>query len=230
VVKGRRHLSAESTEQVIRVFQFTKEEGTFFRNLVHFNKAKTLTETEHFAQQLIKIKKFQNEFPLTKDQFEYYSKWHHIPVRELFTLSEAPQTDDDISRALVPSISRSDVSEAIEKLAALSLIERVDGHWKAKKESVTTGHSFSSFGVVQFHKKMLALAGEALDRFPAMEREISSVTVGMSEATFQKAKVMIQEFRADLMSMAEADAKKERIYQINFQMFPLSLKKEGSTK
>lgn len=222
VVKGKRHLSAESLEKVVEIFQLNKDEGHFFRNLVHFNKAKTLSEKEHFARQLLQIKKFQNEYPLSKEQFEYYSKWYHIPIRELLMLKDSPQTEEEIHGLLFPSVSRPEIQEALEKLEALQLIEKKKDRWRVRQESVSTGHRFSNFGVVQYHKKMLGLAAESLDRFPAQEREISSVSIGLSEETAQKIKKMIEEFRSQLMAVAEEDKNKERVYQINFQLFPLS--------
>lgn len=227
VVKAKRHLSANSLEKVIEIFQLNKEESLFFRHLVNFNKAKTLSEKEHFAQQLVRIKKFQNEYPLSKDQFEYYAKWHHVPIRELLTLAEAPQSAEEIALALTPTVTLIEVQEALEKLHSLELIEKRKNGWLVRKESVSTGHKFSDFGVVQFHKKMLALASDSLDRFPAPEREISSVTLGLSDETFKCIKKMIEEFRSQLIALAEDDKNKERIYQINFQLFPLSKKKRN---
>jgi len=229
VVKGKRHLSAESLEKVIEIFQLGKEEGDFFRNLVHFNKAKTLSEKEHFASQLIKFKKFLQEYPLSKDQFEYYSKWYNVPVRELLTLKDAPQMADEISQALLPAISKVEAQAALEQLQTLDLIEKKNGKWKTNHESISTGHKFSSYGVVQYHQQMLALAGQSLDRFPGKEREISSVTVGLSAENFERIKKLIEDFRSQLMSIAEEDMNKERVYQIGFQLFPLSASK-GSAK
>jgi uncharacterized protein (TIGR02147 family) len=229
VVKGQRHLSPDSIEKVIEIFGLNKEEGDFFRNLVHFNKAKTLSEKEHFAALLVRSRKFQDEYPLSRDQFEYYSDWYNIPVREALNLKSPPQSDEEISQCLQPAISLSEARESLEKLLTLGLVEKVDHKYKPKQESVSTGHKFSSYGVVQYHKKMMTLATEALDRFPSAEREISSVTIGMSEETFSKIKKEIEDFRSRLMAIAEEDRDKERIYQMNFQLFPLS-KQKGSTK
>lgn len=226
VVKGKRHLSTNSLEKVIEIFQLTKEEGDFFRHLVFFNKAKTLSEKEHFAEQLIRLKKFQNEYPLSKDQFEYYSKWYHIPIRELLNLKNAPHSSEEVSQMLIPSISKEEAKEALEKLSALNLIEKQGDRWIVRQENISTGHKFSNYGVVQFHKKMLTLASESLDKFNSQDREVSSVTIGLSEETFKKIKKMIEDFRSQLIIAAQEDANKERIYQINFQLFPLSKNKD----
>jgi uncharacterized protein (TIGR02147 family) len=222
VVKGKRHLSTDSVEKVIEIFQLNREEAEFFRHLVHFNKAKTLSEKEHFALQLIKLRKFQKEFPLSRDQFDYYAKWQHIPIRETLNLCQPPRTEAEISELLIPGVSCGDVRAALEKLQTLDMIAPDQQGWKVRQESVTTGHKFSSYGVVQFHKKMLALAAESLDRFPSNEREISSVTIGCSQETFARIKKLIEDFRSQLMTIAEEDRNKERIYQIGLQLFPLT--------
>ncbi len=222
VVRKKRHLSAETIEKVIDIFQLSLAEGDFFRNLTHFNKAKTLSEREHFAHQLIKLKKFKNEFPLSQDQFEYYSKWYHIPIRELLSLKVPPTSEEEISENLIPYVSKPDVQNALAKLEALKLISKKAKTWTLAQESVATGNKFSSFGVVQFHKQMMGLAVESLDRFGPDEREVSAVTVGLSQESFNRIQKMVEDFRSQIMSIAEDDKLKERIYQINFQVFPLS--------
>ena len=227
VVKRKRHLSSDTIEKVIEVFQLKGQEAEFFRFLALFNKAKTLSEREHFAHQMTKLKKFQNEYPLSQDQFEYYSKWYHIPIREMLSLKFPPKTEEEISDTIVPYISKAVVSNALEKLKSLNLITENGQSWKVAQESVATGNKFSSYGVVQYHKQMMGLAVESLDRFSASDREVSSVSVGLSEAKFEKVKKMIEEIRSQIMTLSEEDDLKERIYQINFQVFPLS-KRRGS--
>lgn len=222
VVRGKRHLSSSTIEKVIEIFQLNKDEGEFFRNLVHFNKAKTLSEKEHFASQLVKSRKFLNEYPLSREQFEYYSNWYNVPVREALNLPNAPKSEEEIAQFIQPAISKIEARSALDKLMALDLIELNRGHYRPKQESISTGHKFASYGVIQYHKKMIELAAEALDRFPGTEREISSVTIGMSHETFLKIKSEIEKFRSRLMAIAESDSAKDGVYQMNFQLFPVS--------
>lgn len=225
VVKGKRHLSGSSVEKVIEIFHLKKDEAEYFRSLVQFNKAKSLSEREHFANKLLSLKKVQEQYPLSKVQFDYYSDWYNIPIREYFTLVDRSQTIDSISETLIPGVAKSEVQSAIEKLKSLNLLSERNGKLELELESLTTGHEFSNYGVVNYHKKMLQLAAESLDRFNASEREVSSVTIGLSDETFAKIKTMIEDFRSQLMALAESDRSKERLYQINFQLFPLTKKR-----
>jgi uncharacterized protein (TIGR02147 family) len=219
-------LSVESAEKVIEVFKLKKDEGLFFKTLIKFEKAKSLSEKEYFAKELVRFKKYQSQFPLSAEQLEYYSNWYNIPIRELFTLTTPPKEASEISNLLVPSVSQNEAEQALKTLFKLGMIKRKNEHITLAKSSVTTGKDFAHYGVVGFHKKMMLLGMESLDRFKSSEREISSVSIGLSRDKFNLVKKMIEEFRDQLMLISEEDSNKDKIYQLNFQLFPLSTNKD----
>lgn len=224
VVKGKRHLSNESAEKVAQIFKLDKDEKQFFKTLVQFQRAKTVSEKEQYAKELLNCKKYQSQYPLSKDQFEYYSDWYNIPVRELFGLKKSGLDVAEISQMVVPAISLNEAQHAVDTLLRLGLLKQVGQQVQLKEDSVTTGNQFANYGVVSFHKKMMGLAADALDRFSAQEREISSVSIGLSEETFVRVKKMIEEFRDQLINLSEDDQQKNKLFQLNFQLFPLSHK------
>ena len=69
---------------------------------------------------------------------------------------------------------------------------------------------------------MIRKGAEALDRFPGPERDISSVTMALSDKNFREIKVLIQRFRKELLAIADQDQRPEGVYQVNFQLFPLA--------
>ena len=70
-------------------------------------------------------------------------------------------------------------------------------------------------------------AAEALDSVPRDEREISSVTLCVSQDVMLDLKERIREFRRELLQVAELGGAPERVVQINFQLFPLSEQQEN---
>jgi uncharacterized protein (TIGR02147 family) len=227
VITKKRHLSGDSIERVAEVFGLNKEQTKYFRSLVSFNKAKTPSEKEHYAAEIISQGVFKQAYPLSRDQFEYYSQWYHIPLREMFTLSNPATSAEELADTLVPGVSKSEVESALSLLLRLGLVEKSADKYQVKEQSIETGENFSNYGVIGYHKKMIQLGAEALDRFPSSEREISSVTIGLSESNFQKVKEMIVDFRSKLMKISDEDQNREKIYQYNFQVFPLSRRKES---
>jgi uncharacterized protein (TIGR02147 family) len=70
---------------------------------------------------------------------------------------------------------------------------------------------------------MLERAGAALDDMDREERELSCVTLAVSQAKFDEIKTRVRAFRRQLLHEAEQEAEPERVVQVNFQLFPLSL-------
>jgi uncharacterized protein (TIGR02147 family) len=70
-------------------------------------------------------------------------------------------------------------------------------------------------------------AADALDRVPRDEREISSLTLCLSEADFAKLKAEIVAFRSRLLQRYQSGDDAARVVQLNFQLFPLSRKRDS---
>jgi len=57
---------------------------------------------------------------------------------------------------------------------------------------------------------------------PAESRDISTLTLSVSETTFREIKAEVQLFRKHLSAIACADQFADRVYQVNIQLFPLT--------
>jgi uncharacterized protein (TIGR02147 family) len=63
---------------------------------------------------------------------------------------------------------------------------------------------------------------EAEEKFRKPAKYSSSATISMSMQSFNKAKGMIDELRQHLLTMALNDSDVDQVFQVNFQIFPLS--------
>jgi uncharacterized protein (TIGR02147 family) len=87
---------------------------------------------------------------------------------------------------------------------------------------VTTGAGPLGHHIFSFHHMMLERAGYALDHSPRDERNISCLTLCVSEAKRRELEQRVRAFRQELLQAAEMDNTPERVVQINFQVFVLS--------
>ena len=69
---------------------------------------------------------------------------------------------------------------------------------------------------------MLELAKHGLEEIPREDRDISSITMSMSRERFEQVRLMMQEFREQLIALARTDPHPQRVYQVGLQVFPLS--------
>jgi uncharacterized protein (TIGR02147 family) len=77
---------------------------------------------------------------------------------------------------------------------------------------------------------MLTRAADALDTVERQEREVAALTLSLNGAQFLDFKQRLYELRQELLQAAgvTGNSAPDRVVQINFQMFPLSLVSEPS--
>jgi uncharacterized protein (TIGR02147 family) len=223
VMDGQRNLSAEAVGKVAKALKLRPDELPYFRHLVSMNQAANTEERAHHAERLLESR-FRADRPRTAaSPSSYYAHWYNIPVRELVSLPDFREDASWIARQFIEPLQESEATAALESLLALGLIERgSDGRLKQTEAFVSTGDEVSSAFIAQFHREMLGRAAQSLDGVPARLRELSSVTLGLSRANAAKLKLLIQNFRRDLLAVANAPQDCEAVYQVNLQLFPLT--------
>lgn len=226
VIEGDRNLSDDSLEKFIVAFKFNKSETAFFKNLVGFTQASNNSERAEFALKILQSKIYQKLNPLREEQLKYYSTWYQIGVRELALCKKVKNNPEWIAKQFRPELKVSEAKAAVESLIRLGMLKEENGELKASEQNVTTSDEVISSLVGIYHRKMMDKAKDSIDNAKAVEREISSICVPVSEETFLKMKERIQDFRKELIALASQDQDPNQVYQLNLQLFPLTKKME----
>jgi uncharacterized protein (TIGR02147 family) len=223
VMEGKSKLSRKSIGKFIKALKLSREEAVYFRNLVLLNQAATPSEREQFAEEILKLKAFRQSHPLAEAQFRYYSHWYFAALRELVGLAGFKEDPEWIAQKIKPAILPDQAREALAELQNLGLISRgPDGRLGLTAAHVTTADEVASNFVAKFHREMMKKAADSIDAIPRDRREISSLTMGMSEKTAKIIKEMIQNFRKQIVEILNRDEGSHAVYQLNFQLFPLA--------
>lgn len=223
VIDGHRNLSGESIEKFIKALKLPNAEATFFRNLVLVHQANTVEEKKYFTEQLLKSKFYKKLHPLSEIQYSYYNHWHMIPIRELAGLKTFREDPHWIANQLLPEISPSQAKTALKDLEKLGLLKKNENEKLVPTQKhVSTGDEVVSASVANYHKTMIGMGAKAIDLFPEHKRDISAVTLTLSQKGFSEIKTLIQRFRKELLEISDQDSCADTVYQINFQFFPLT--------
>lgn len=225
VVEGKRNLSHESIGKIADGFSLDHQARDFFENLVLMNQASNLKDKDRYYRKMLAVKEYSKIARLGRESYEYFSKWYCPAIREMIGFKGLKQTYDEIAESLAPSISAKEVEKALVLLEGLGLIRKdEDGKYVRSDKAVTTGPEVQSLVVGNYHREMIRLAGESLDRFPKDERNITSLTLGIDSEKMDEIVRRIAALRADLLQMASTSKKPGQVVQVNFQVFPLSKK------
>jgi uncharacterized protein (TIGR02147 family) len=227
VVEGRRNLSPQLATRFGVRCGLRDDALAYFCALVRFNQAKSSDERAVHYATMQSFRRFRAAHTLDAAQSAYHADWF-IPT--VYELAARPDFSDDprwLGKQLLPTISPKQAEHALAVLVELGLLVRDTGGRLRQVETVIeTPEGPLGHHVVQFHRAMMARAAEAIDCVPRDEREIASLTLCLSEARMAELKRELEAFRRDLVLRYQADVHPERVVQVNFQMFPLSRKKE----
>jgi uncharacterized protein (TIGR02147 family) len=172
---------------------------------------------------MTRSRSFRKIQPLKTPQFNFYRHWYYSTIRELVGLSEFKEDYEWIASHVSPPILVSEAQKAVEELLLLGLLVRDDdGKLMQATANITTGDEVTNSGLTRYHKEMLNFAGESITAVPRDKRDISGLTLGVSPETMKTIKEMIQVFRKNILEVASKDGHPNRVYQLNFQFFPVS--------
>ncbi|MCX7725878.1 MAG: TIGR02147 family protein [Chitinispirillaceae bacterium] len=232
IVDGKRNLTKESVYKVTKAFGLNKSEADYFENLVFFNQSKTIEEKNFYLSKIFRYRIKSNPKILEPSEYEYYSKWYNPVICELITAIDFKDDYRKLAEAVIPPITPVEAEKSVNLLIKLGFIEKdSSGKYIRKYSTLTTGPQIRSVAVANYHKEMMKLASESIERFKADERDITSITINVSIETYNLIKEKLQLLRRELLELAEQEKEPSQVIQLNMQLFPLSVRlQKGENK
>ena len=222
VMDGRKNLSGESIHKLVKALGLEGTAANYFETLVHYNQAKTLHDREAFFSQLNKIRRKTMFYRVSKRQFVLYSEWYYSVIRELAVYSDWNGDYQRLGNMVVPPLSAEKAKKAVDALIDAGLLLNNEDGTLRQNSSIVSAQTAPAVIVNKLKKDFMFKALEAEERYKKPEKYSSSATLSMSLQSYEKAKIMIDELRQKLLTIATDDSEVERVFQVNFQMFPLS--------
>jgi uncharacterized protein (TIGR02147 family) len=227
VMRRESRLSGESADALAKAMKLSSAESRYFKEMVRYNQAKTFMEQElcysRLRRQHLRFKSRSAGRVLTYDYFEFYSEWYHAAIRSLINSYGFDGDYEWLARSVYPAISTSKARKSVALLEKLGLIQRdASGAYHITDADITTGDEVRSSALRRFYGTGMKLMANALDKLSMDRRNISGMTVGISESTYHKIIEKIKTFRQEIAFLAKEEKTPDRVYQVNFHVFPLS--------
>ncbi|MFP4164782.1 MAG: TIGR02147 family protein [Chitinispirillaceae bacterium] len=228
IIQGKRNLTLRKADRFSQLLGLNRKENSYFRLLVLYTNSKKHSEKRDLFEKIVTAQKSQKRI-VTKEQTEYWSKWYYSAMRELVAIHKISDDYKEAARLMVPRISPAEAERALKLLEKLEFIVRDErGYYKRLDRVISMDAEWGTLCVRQHQMDMLDLAKLGLEKIPREDRDISSVTMSLSEERFEQVRNLFQDFRQQLITLARTDPNPERVYQVGLQVFPLS-KNPGGT-
>lgn len=231
VINGKRNLTRDSVVKFSNALELNKKERFCFEALVFLNQSVDADVKRYYLELLHNLKNGKIGTMIRDDQFEYMSNWFFPVVRELVALPYFQEDPVWIRQQLGDRITTAQAKESIAKLLELNLITRDDkGRLLQVDDEITTGQEVRHIISHKFHQQMLSLAKETLSKIRSEKRDVSAMTMAVSEKQFAELKRMINEFEGSVARLLSSNPDvPNSVCQLNIQFFPLTVE-QGRVK
>ena len=194
------------------------------------NHATNDEEREQFFKEMQKHRKFTLIHKGAAVLHEFYSRWYNVAIRELLLVKRFQRSAPWIASALSPTISEKDAEKSLLFLEDSGFIQqKKNGNYAQDTPVVSTGPEISSLAVNTYHREMMDRAKDSLNHFSSKERNISSLTMALSKNRYESIVEEIYAFQEKIIAIAECESEADEVYQLNFQMFPLTSITQGES-
>lgn len=223
VIDGERNLTPAMAKRFAAACGLSGQAALFFSELVAFGQTESIDDRNDIYSRLRSFRQYREAHTLQIAQDEYHSRWYLPAIRELALAHDFRPDPEWIAGRLVPKIRVSDARFALSILQQLGLlVPDGEGGLRQGTSLVSTGAETAGLHMVNFHRTMMQLASESLERVRHDRRDVSSVTLCLGPSGLELIKRSIVRFRRELLELSELEKQPEQVVQVNFQLFPLS--------
>lgn len=222
VMDGKRNLTKKSLVKFQSALGLKGRKAEFFENLVFFNQSTTVSERNIYYANILKMRARTGIRKLEESQFQLFTDWRHIVIRELVALKGFRPDPQWILRKLGKGFTGRQVDESLALLSEMGLLKRTANGVAQSDLNITTSDEVNSLLVKNYHRQMIQKALTVLDTLPSSQRDISSITIPIHARDFLKIKEQIQLMRKELLNLGADSGEGGEVVHINIQLFPLT--------
>lgn len=227
VMDGKRNLTAAALDGVQAALALPKEEAAFFAELVRLEQAESDSERNAAWERISASRRFRDAHRLEGAGMRYLSHGYYPAIRELAARPDFVADPAWIAGELLPRITPAQARQALDTLFELGLLVEEKGRVRPAQVSLVTPHQVAGLAAHNYHRDMLARASESIEAVEPPDRHLLGVTVAIPRALVPRLKAELDAFQERILDLCDAHADQaEQVYQIQFQLFPLSRARE----
>ena len=228
VIQGQRNLSSTYAIAAAKAFKLGRFETEFLQILIGYDQAKSHDEKNLFYQKVLKNKRYAAVKTLDKSQYEFFSHWYIPVVRELLTHKDFTGESAWIAERIHPRITAAQVDAAQQSLLKLGMIrwDEASGKWALTDAVISTDSETTHLAMRNYHMAAIQLAHDSLKTFGQGERDVRSVTIGLSGQAYGELKARLEAVWKEVLDFAATQHQADAVYQVNLQLFPLTREKK----
>ncbi len=165
---------------------------------------------------------------LRMDDFHMIANWYYFGILSLAETEGFNGSAIQVCQRL--GIQLRQAKSALERLENMGLLVRnKTGRLVHSGKPYQTSQGIPNTYLRKHHQENLELARRSMEEDEFEQCDFSGITMAIDPAKLPEAKKRITKFRRELCQFLESEQKKQ-VYRMNFQLFPLSERKQKDKK
>ncbi|MCM0605211.1 MAG: TIGR02147 family protein [Xanthomonadaceae bacterium] len=230
ILNGKKGLSRSAAEQWAQKLGWDDTETEFFCDLVESEHARNPIKRQIAKRRaLAALEKNSNSLTLTLDAFRTISDWYPMAILELLKLNRTVHTSSWIASEL--GITPIQVTDALERLERLELIERKDSKWIPIPDAVLSPDGVPSTAIKSFHDQTLTKAIQALYTQSVSDRDFYTYVIPARSKDLPEIRSRVRKFITSLVTEFGNVSGADTVLNLSNQVFQLTQPlSEGETE
>jgi len=194
---------------------------------VQWNQAEDAQTRATWGEKVSGLAPKSEYYTMSNREGELIRRWYFLAILELLRMPKFQADPEWISTQLNGKVSASEVQETLDLLQNLKMVEKGENGWTVNHDILVGDlKSASSEDIREHHKKMNALGVLAMTEEPRERREMSALSIGISEEDAVTLKEKIRKFQVEILDFVQGREHVNSVYQLNIQFFPLTKNSE----
>jgi uncharacterized protein (TIGR02147 family) len=230
IIHGRRRLSAEQLSSFLHVLELEEEETAYFKLLVQFAQAEDGVERERSWAAIAEMRSRHQVPEIDSARFLYLSDRIYPTIRALTQCAGFRADPDWIVTQLTPPVTVAQATEALALLMRLGFLVREGEQLVPAEAVVRTDETVPALASGGYHLQNHQLAGVVLERLwdeDASDEETAflGLTLAIPQDKLTEVRRMLWEAQLQVLHRCkEWGDERDRVYQLNLQLFPVSVR------
>ncbi|MAX67401.1 MAG: hypothetical protein CME66_10740 [Halobacteriovoraceae bacterium] len=221
LLQGKRQLRIQHCHFLLRGLSFTLNESAYFEAIIQYQNAKTIEEKTFIAKLMNELNPGREVKTKEVLEFKIISGWVHMAIMAMTELKDFRGTETEIHRLLAGKLTLSEIRAALTRLLDMELLKWDEvSRLVPTFNQITTRDDIQNEGAKEYHRQVIALAANAIDKQKLEEREFQSFTMAIAKEKIPMAKEMIRRFRRKLSQAVSGEG--DEVYQTSIQFFRLT--------
>jgi len=222
VIKGKRSLSAKVLDKVVEIFSLKPAEAEFLGLIVAYGQGRDAEEKQEIRRS-IQIRRNHSSFArLNPAQARYFDDTLYLVLLHAVEALDFRGDYEALGDFLEPPVAAGKVKKAIRELCEWGLVRQHAGGRYLAVDKFLEPPATMPGTVKRMNRDLILQAPEALTRFPADRRHISSVILDLSEKAARRVQDKLEEFRREVFEIARQDGDSRQVMQLTLMYFPKS--------